>query len=236
MAELHPISVTVTNQKRFEMVSPTYLRERLLQAREKSWCALRDISQRLKEGMTEFEASEFAKVCLQDYGATGQWHKPQVRFGSGTALTFYDPLRTDYRLQPNDAVYLDLGPVWSDPQTGLDYEGDVGDSFSFGSNPDHEKCAETARQLWKGAAEKWLNEKTTGVELYAWLEAEAKKRGYVLLEKITGHRVGDFPHSKYCKERLNKMVFSPTPELWILELQINHATLPMGAFFEDLLS
>jgi hypothetical protein len=84
----------------------------------------------VQEGMTEREAMKMAFEVFKENGVTKHWHKPYVRFGPGTALSFNDPLQSDYRLQKDDPFYIDLGPAWRDEETGIEYEGDVG-NFLF---------------------------------------------------------------------------------------------------------
>src|SRR5262249_48128215 len=156
-----------------------------------------------------------------------------VRFGPGTALTFHDPIQADYRLKSGDMVYLDLGPIWADAETGLEYEGDVGDSFVLGTNKEAEKCASSARSLWKEAQAEWKKGAKTGKELYAFLKKRAAESGYEFVEKVQGHRLSDFPHTKYSKSTLAVTPFYPTEALWILEFQINDRAGRFGAFYED---
>jgi hypothetical protein len=75
----------------------------------------------------------------------------------------------------------------------------------------------------------------TGKEIYDDLGARAKARGYRLDQDVVGHRLGDFPHQRFTKQRLPLVEFAPSSHLWILELQIIHDELKHGAFYEDLL-
>ncbi len=231
MSDLHFVGATGV-----EGVDPKFVREGLFAAREKTWAALRAIQSVLREGMTEVEAHDAAKETLVALGSTRHWHRPYVRFGSGTVRTFHEALRSDYRLKAGDPVTLDLGPVWTDPASGMEYEGDVGDSFVFeGSDPEFERLARCTRGLWKEARDLWRDENATGERLYEFLKVRAAQEGWSLVERVTGHRISDYPHSKYAKERLNKVAFSPTTSLWILELQVNDPGERFGAFYEDLL-
>ena len=99
-----------------------------------------------------------------------------------------------------------------------------------------EKCAETARNLFHEAKLKWKKNNSSGQELYTFLELRAQEYGYKLLTEVDGHqRLSDFSHHKYSKERLLYFPFTPTSSLWVLEIQIVHPHLPLGAFYEDLL-
>jgi hypothetical protein len=50
-----------------------------------------------------------------------------------------------------------------------------------------------------------------------------------------GHRLGDFPHAVHKAGKLAVAEFQPSSGLWVLEIQIRHPELPIGAFYEDLL-
>lgn len=216
-------------------MSPEFIRDGLFRAREKTISVLEEIRRMLREGMTENDARLLALTVFKSHGVTKHWHKPYIRFGSGTTLTFNEPLQAEYRLRTGDAYYLDLGPVWADADLGLEYEGDYGDTFAFGRNTEAEKCAETAHAIFREAQAAWRATKLTGEELYRLMEKRARKEGYVFVAGVEGHRVSDFPHHKYTKENLARMPFVPSESIWVLELQLNDPAGRFGAFFEDLL-
>jgi CDP-4-dehydro-6-deoxyglucose reductase len=234
--ELHALGVTEEFRDRIEKVDPRFVREGILRARERSWAALREIQGKLVEGLSELEARKLALAVFAERGVKKHWHQPNIRFGPGTALTFHDPLQPEYRLRRDDAVAMDLGPVWADLETEIEYEGDVGDSFVFGENAAAERCANTVRSLFEEGKKKWVAEPSiSGKALYEFLGVRSEEEGYRLLPNVVGHRASDFPHQRYCKDKLPQMEFHPSGFLWVLELQIVHPTLPLGAFYEDLL-
>jgi CDP-4-dehydro-6-deoxyglucose reductase len=241
MSDLHAIGPDETERARLEAVAPGFVARGLQRARERSWKALAELRGLLREGMTEDEARRAGMKYFADLGVTKHWHKVYLRFGPGTQLTFNEPLQADYRLKAGDPYYIDLGPVWpasKDEELGLEYEGDVGDSFVFGpegSNPEAEKCALEARKIFEECRAVAAAEKLTGEGIYAWLRARADRAGYDLIDTAGGHRVSDFPHHKYSKQSLAKTPFNPSASLWVLEVMLRHRTLPLGAFFEDLL-
>ena len=218
-----------------ERVSANFLTEGLLNAREKSWVSAIELCKQLKTGMTESEAHHFALDFFTSLGVTKHWHRPYICFGPGTALTFNDSLQKEYRLKEGDPVYFDFGPVWKSETGGIEYEGDIGDSYVFGENAIAEKCNAACRQLFNEAQEKWRTSKANGPELYRFLETRAKELGYELTPKVEGHRLSDYPHSKYSKERLSQVKFTPTPALWVLEVHIVDRKNNIGAFYEDIL-
>ena len=233
--DLDFVGVSELEKGTIESVSTQFIQEGIFQAREKSWSILHKICSELKEGITEDEARKLAQKICRDHGILKHWHRPYIRLGAGTALTFHDPMQTEYRLQPGDPYYVDLGPIIPDPGLQLEYEGDVGDTFVYGENKEAEKLAGAARELFRLGKEMWRTEKLSGAELYRFLKERTSDLGYTLVEKVDGHRLSDFPHHKYTKERLAHVKFHPTKCLWVLELQILHPTQKMGAFYEDLL-
>ncbi len=218
-----------------EGVDPKFVEEGLIRARQKSWEVFKEIREGLKEGMTELEARRLTLDLFKARGVTRHWHQPYIRFGAGTLLTFNNPLQPDYHLKSGDAVYIDLGPVWSDEELGLDYEGDVGDSFAFGHNPESEKAAAAARQLFEEARKEWREKNLNGEQIYAFLKTRTEALGYRFEPIPEGHRVADFPHQKYSRESIAGLTFHPSRSIWVLEVQLAHPTLPIGAFYEDLL-
>lgn len=235
MTEIHPLGIVAQDRKNIEAVGEHFIREGLYHAQKKSWEVFHQIKDSLKAGLTEIEGQKLALELFAKAGVTAHWHRPQIRFGSGTALTYYEPLRSDYHLSDGDLVYFDLGPVWKDEKNGISYEGDVGDTFVFGQNPEGEKLVSASHQLFQEGVQYWKTQKCTGVELYQFLTKRASEWGYSLIEKIDGHRVSDYPHTKYTKQRLSDFHFIPTDALWVLEFQLLHPCEKMGAFFEDLL-
>lgn len=223
-----------TRRGALEAVHPSFVRQGLLDARARSWEAFAQIRQKLALGMTETEARKMARETLAAMGSARDWHKPYVRFGPGTALTFHDATQREYRLADGDAVYIDIGPVWPSSD-GLEYEGDVGATFVFGQNDEADRCAETARRLFDETAEAWRRGELSGADVYGFLTARAESTGYVLDARVEGHRLADYPHSRYASTHLAKLPFPPAPWLWVLEVQIADPDGRFGAFYEDVL-
>ena len=65
-------------------------------------------------------------------------------------------------------------------------------------------------------------------------DAYAREYGCALVREIPGHRVSDFPHALY-KHKLAHADFAPADGIWVLEIQVRDLTLPVGAFYEDVL-
>ncbi len=235
MSDLHNLHALAQGPGALEGVDPSFVREKLLWARTQSWKVYDEIRAALKVGMTEEDARKLSLDIFRARGVQRHWHRPYVRFGPGTTLTFHQPMQTDYRLQENDPVYLDLGPVWPDPDSSLEYEGDVGDTYHLGTNLDAQTCADVAREIFHTLENQWREERLSGQELYRRALSLAEARGYLLTENVDGHRLSDFPHQKHSKERLCNVASVPSAELWVFEIHIKHPTLPVGAFVEDML-
>jgi Xaa-Pro aminopeptidase len=211
-----------------ENVGAAFSRERMLAARERSWAALRDIAGRIVPGMSETDAAALAKERLDAAGMQRIWHPSIVRFGANTLKTFRQPSAPDAVLRADDIFFIDLGPVFDG------HEGDVGDTFVVGNDPRMHACAAAARELFARTEARW-HEGVTGSALYAYAEDEATAMGWCLNHETKGHRIGDYPHAVHKAGSLGRFDATPAPGLWILEIQIAHPVLPIGAFFEDLL-
>jgi methionine aminopeptidase len=144
-------------------------------------------------------------------------------------------------------VMIDLGPVISvSAHPGgvtLEYEGDVGQTTVFGGvsqNPEAAKLALAVESAHRLGAELWRGG-ATGQLIYQRIQELIEGAGYRWVETVCGHRVSDFPHQKYTKAipgslKIPRLDWVPTAGRWVLEVQAAHPTLPLGAFYEDLLA
>lgn len=236
MNQPHPVGYT-SIQEKLESVDPRFVEAGLRRARDRTLAVFDQIRNELREEMTEDDARKLALRISADHGTRKHWHKPYIRFDSGTLLTFNDPLQPENRLKLGDPVYIDLGPAWKDLELGLEYEGDYGDTFVYGGdalNPTAARCAEAARSLFDEARVLWNSQRTSGSEIYAFLRKRAATMGYALVDDVLGHRVSDFPHHRHSKANLAAVDFMPSPSLWVLEVMIQDPAHRCGAFFEDL--
>jgi Xaa-Pro aminopeptidase len=212
-----------------EAVGAKFSLPAMMKARDQTFEAVRRIGARIKPGVTEAAAHELAQEVLVALGMDRIWHKSIVRFGEGTLDTFHAPMQSDRVLQPNDIFFVDLGAVFAG------HEGDAGDTFVVGDDPDMHACAQAARDIWQDVSARWRDEGLSGKALYQYAIEQAKARGWRLNWHVKGHRVSDFPHAIYKAGALSAMETCPVTGLWILEIQIAHPTRPFGAFYEDLL-
>jgi Xaa-Pro aminopeptidase len=215
--------------ERREAVGEAFSLAAMVKAQGLTFEAVRRIAAAIAPGTTEGRGGEIAQEVLEGLGMERLWHKNVVRFGVGTLETFKGDFRPDYALQANDIFFVDLGAVFGG------HEGDAGDTFVVGDDPEMAACAEAARTLWHEVAGKWRDEKLTGKALYSFALERAKATGWRLNWEVKGHRVSDFPHSIYNGGPLGALDSTPVPGVWILEIQIRHPTRAFGAFYEDLL-
>lgn len=206
---------------------PTLMR----QARDKSFQVLQEIARHIFPGMSEESACELAKNHLKENGFEKNWHRPIVRFGVNTLLTYAGKSEPDVVLKENDIFFLDLGPVLHG------YEGDVGKTFSIGNDAEMIRCARDVEEIFFAVKNHWQTEKASGEKLYEFAEKIAIEKGWIFIrENASGHRVSDFPHHVYYKGDVAGLNFTPASGIWILEIQIRHPSKSFGAFYEDVLA
>ena len=221
--------MSTQDQSRLEAVGSAYDPQHLLAVRDKTRAAIKTIAAAVRPGMVEEDAVEMARDILAAEGMVRGWHDVYVRFGSNTTKTFGAPSDPGVVLGEDDIFFIDIGPVWKD------WEGDGGDSFVTGADPEKQRCADDARAIFHEVRRKWLEEGATGRALYAYAAACAEARGWVLNMDLSGHRLADFPHAAIHEGPLAEVDFTPSRLLWVLEIHIRHPSAAYGAFFEDLL-
>lgn len=213
-----------------EAVGSRFDPARMQHARTQSWLALDHIRERMRPGIGEEEARSEALQVFRELGVERLWHPVIIRIGANTLKTYRERSDPAVRLGRDDIYFIDLGLVFNG------HEGDVGDTFATGASPEHQACAEAARTLFGEVAQAWRGEGLTGRALYDFAADRAQAMGWRFNHAIKGHRLGDFPHAVHKAGDLGALAQSPSPGLWVLEIQIAHPTEPFGAFYEDLLT
>ena len=213
-----------------EAVGPIYNIDAMRRAQANTWKAIETLSALIKPGMHETEAVALGKQVLADLDMQRIWHPLLVRFGANTLKTFKQRSEGDPVLGENDIFFIDMGAVWEG------HEGDAGETFVTGNDPEMKACAEAAKTLFERVQAKWKNEQVAGLELYRYAQEQAKDMGWVLNLDIKGHRVSDFPHAIHRGGDLGDFDHYPNKGLWILEIQIAPPSKAYGAFYEDLLA
>jgi methionyl aminopeptidase len=203
--------------------------ELLMDMRTRTRKAVHLIADQVEVGMVEEDAKAMARATLEGLGMRRGWHHIIVRFGPNTTKDFKERSEKGAVLGENDIFFVDIGPVYGDT------EGDAGDTFVVGSDPEHLRAKSDVRLIWDTVRDKWLAEGVTGKELYDFAIATAQSYGWNLNMDLSGHRLSDFPHSAHYDGPLAEVEFRPNPNLWVLEIAIIHPDRTFGAFYEDLL-
>ncbi|HEX3334590.1 MAG TPA: M24 family metallopeptidase [Acidimicrobiales bacterium] len=201
----------------------------LMDMRTRTRKAVHEIAEQVKPGMLEEEAKAIARETLKGMGMRRGWHHIIVRCGANTTKDFMEKSEPGVVLGENDIFFVDIGPVYDDT------EGDAGDTFVFGSDPDHLRAKREVRLIWDQVRDKWFSDAITGKELYDYAIDVAAGFGWKLNMDLSGHRLSDFPHSAHYDGPLADVTFRPNPNLWVLEIAIAHPERTFGAFYEDLL-
>ena len=224
----------LTSNQEVENTHPDLKISELLSAQKKSWEVLKQITEVIVPGVSELEGVKIISEKLKALGVERSWHHPVFRIGENTTKPYFVQASEEKRLSPNDIYYIDIGPVFCGSD-GIEYEGDVGNTFSLSNEPAHKKVIEASQSLFKLACEKWKLQNVTGVEIYRWLSEEAIKMGLRLVHEDDGHRIGDFPHKRIFAGGLTQVDFCPQSGLWVLEVHVMDLKRNIGAFFEDIL-
>ena len=153
-----------------ERVGPHYAKTKMLEARRHTWHAIEKIAAGIRPGMLESEGVELAKTVLRDLGLLRGWHGVYLRFGPNTLLTYWDKDAPDAVLRDNDIFYIDIGPVWEK------WEGDGGDTFVVGNDPEMHRARTAVRQVFDRVHESWRTKSLTGAALYAYASEVARSR------------------------------------------------------------
>jgi Xaa-Pro aminopeptidase len=220
---------TVATQQNLEAVGRHYDADKMMDVRQMTRDAIRQIARAVKPGMVEEDAVEMAKDMLASLGMLRGWHDVYVRFGFNTTKTFGEASDPGVVLGEDDIFLIDIGPTWKE------WEGDGGDTFVTGNDLEKARCASDARDIFHEVRKHWLNTNDSGKMLYQVAIAAAERRGWVLNMDLSGHRLADFPHVAIYEGPMADVEFKPSRQLWVLEIHIRNVEHSYGAFFEDML-
>ncbi len=149
------------------------------------------------------------------------------------------PLRT---IEPNDTVYVDLGPVFEE------WEADVGRTYAVGDDDAKRRLVADLERSFVRVQQRYReNPMVSGADLYAYAQRTAADAGWTFGGVIAGHVVSEFPHAKMPGDRA-QMIIAPNntaplrslDELgrqkhWILEIHLVDRDRTFGGFYERLL-
>jgi Xaa-Pro aminopeptidase len=201
----------------------------LLETRRRAIAAVRELARQVAPGMAEEEGLELARRALRAQGFESEWVAPDVRFGANTLKKYGEPSDPGITLSRDDVWLVDVGPLW------LGHEGDYADTFAVGDDPERHRLVRDLHAVFDLTSRHFRETRPTGAALYRYAAAEAATRGWQLDLEMAGHRLGAYPHAVFHNGSLASAEFTPSPGLWMLEIQLRHPERPYSAFFEDLL-
>lgn len=197
----------------------------------------------MRAGVSEKQLNqEVYKLALELFGIKKYWHKRIVRSGKNT-LCPYNENPPNLFVENDDILFFDLGPVFED------WEADFGRTYVIGKDPTKLRLKKDIEQAWsEGKKHFHENENITGADLYAYMQALAKKYGWVFGQEHCGHLIGNFPHELIQGEEVINYIHPQNhvkmrdpddqgrPRDWILEVHFIDKQKEIGGFFEQLLT
>jgi Xaa-Pro dipeptidase len=197
----------------------------------------------IRAGKLESELTDEIHCLAQArFGVRRHWHKRIARSGPHTLLTYHDPA-ADRRIDHDDIVYLDFGPVFEE------WEADFGRTYALGSDPaKHRLVADIAAAFQHGKAHYRLTPDLTAGQLYDFVAALAAPVGWEFGARTAGHLIGHFPHEisrpdaqRFSirhgnMQRLREPDENDLARHWILEIHFIDRQRMIGGFFEELLT
>jgi Xaa-Pro dipeptidase len=197
----------------------------------------------IRPGVLESELSqEIHELARRDFGLRRHWHKRVVRAGANTVLTYHaDP--PDRRLEQDDIVYLDFGPLFDE------WEADYGRTYVLGNDPLKHKLVADIETAFKHGKQRFMEDaELTAGGLYDYVSGLAREAGWEFAAPTAGHLVGHFPHETAPGDqprfsiRHNNPISLREPNAkgerrhWILEIHFADAARTFGGFCEELLT
>jgi Xaa-Pro dipeptidase len=216
----------------------------LLEAQNKAAALFDDVvsGALIQAGKLESELSEeIHRLARERYGVRRHWHKRIARAGSNTLLGYYEESQ-DRRIEADDVVFLDFGPVFES------WEADFGRTYALGSDPDKHRLVSDIGVAFRRGKE--LYERTpdlTAGALYDFVAGLATTSGWEFGAATAGHLIGHFPHERSPdskrfqvrsgnNQRLREPDNGGNPRHWILEIHFVDRARGFGGFYEELLT
>jgi Xaa-Pro dipeptidase len=216
----------------------------LLEAQNKAEALFADVVSGglIRAGKLESELSEeIHGLARERYGVRRHWHKRIARAGPNTLLGYYEESQ-DRRIEADDVVFLDFGPVFES------WEADFGRTYALGSDPAKHRLVSDIGVAFRRGKE--LYERTpdlTAGALYDFVAGLAATSGWEFGAATAGHLIGHFPHERSPdskrfqvrsgnSQRLREPDDSGNPRHWILEIHFVDRARGFGGFFEELLT
>ncbi len=197
----------------------------------------------IQPGKLESELSvDIHGLAKSRFGLRRHWHKRVVRAGPNTLLAYNDHCE-DRRIEADDIVYLDFGPVFEE------WEADFGRSYTLGADPVKQRLVADLSVAFQSG--KTLFQRTpdlTAGQLYDYVADLAIEAGWQFGAPTAGHLIGQFPHetepgsSRRFSIRHGNDLKLREPDKngrerhWILEIHFVDRQRQIGGFLEELLT
>jgi Xaa-Pro aminopeptidase len=216
---------------------------RLLQAHRMAADLLRSAEEAnlFRAGATELQLSrEIQSLGRQMFGTFKHWHKRIVRAGPNTLSTFGDT-PPDLRIEANDLVFVDLGPMFES------WEADIGRTYVIGDDPDRIRLRDSIEAAWYEGRDYFRKnrETVTGADMFELAVEAARSSGYRYPNWHAGHLIGNFPH-EVVQGEIGDNYLHPGNRLplsgpdrdgnarnWIYEIHFIDPDRGYGGFFEQ---
>lgn len=197
----------------------------------------------IQSGLLESELStQIHELANRRFEVRRHWHKRVVRCGLNTLLTYHDN-PPDRRIEADDVVYLDFGPLFGE------WEADFGRTYVLGTDPrKHQLVHDIAAAFRKGKQRYLTDTELTAGSLYDFVCELAIDAGWEFGARTAGHLIGHFPHEKNVGTtgrfsirhdntiKLRERDAAGAPRHWILEIHFVDRANMFGGFFEELLT
>lgn len=224
---------------------PADARRAALEAAERKAVALFDAIEEagiVAPGRTEREiAVDVYTLAQERFGVEKFWHKRIIRTGPNTLTTAWDhpPIRT---VEPDDTVYVDLGPVFEE------WEADIGRTYVVGSSVEKRRLVDDLEPVFTRVQQHARETPDiTGAALYAFAQQAARDAGWEFGGRVAGHIVSEFAHAWLPGDMEHSLIGPNNPTRlsdpdangaerhWILEIHLVDSARTFGGFYERLL-
>jgi Xaa-Pro aminopeptidase len=194
-----------------------------------------------RAGVTELQLSrELQSLGRTMFGTFKHWHKRIVRAGPNTLSTF-GASPPDLRIETDDMVFVDLGPMFES------WEADIGRTYVIGDDPERIRLRDAIEAAWYEGRDYFRKNRATvtGADMYALAVEAARAHGYTYANWHAGHLIGNFPHEIVQGELRENYLHSENrlplsgpdrqgnPRTWIYEVHFIDRERGYGGFFEQ---
>ena len=198
-------------------------------------------SRLFRAGVSEVGLSrEIQALGREMFGTFKHWHRRIVRAGPNTLYTCSDD-RPDLVVQPEDILFVDLGPMFET------WEADIGRTYVIGDDPDRIRMRDSIEAAWRSGRDYFRQnpDRATCADMYELAAEAARSNGYEYANWHAGHLIGNFPHEviqgdleeNYLHPGNSTRLCDPDsggrPRSWIYEIHFVDRERGYGGFFEQ---